>query len=186
MESIDFAALEQNIIDFIQEAMAKIGALPGPVSMNYPLDSLNALLGTDCTPETVVPVLRAFRDFARERLGEIKVRLVEGKYCLTVPAEGVGWVAEHAPPNPFLTELVALVAGSFGARRTIEDLLAVFRRYSDRVVCKEIAGEPEFNYLIFFADGKPDSYRYCIDLDPDHITYHRLTPHDYAAFGFEE
>ena len=42
-----------------------------------------------------------------------------------------------------------------------------------------------FDYLVYFEDGTPDSYRYCIKLDDDgDAVYHRFTPEDYAAFGF--
>lgn len=181
----NFAQLKRNIIDFLGESEIKVGYLPGPVRMNYPLDSLNALLGTDCTPETIRPVLVAFREHCRAELGELRFKVVEGKYCITVPAEGVAYVHEQFPKSPFLIELVGLAEESHHRPVTIEELEAVFRRASSSAVCRAVADEPEFNYLCYFADGVPDDYRYCVDLRGGHLSYHRLTPHDYAAFGFE-
>lgn len=37
----------------------------------------------------------------------------------------------------------------------------------------------EFDYLIYFADGKPDAYRYCIHFEDEHAIYHRFTAKEY-------
>ena len=42
----------------------------------------------------------------------------------------------------------------------------------------------EFDYLVYFENGEPDSYRYCITVEADHIIYHRYTKEDYAEFEF--
>ena len=33
--------------------------------------------------------------------------------------------------------------------------------------------------MLWFEDGKPDSYRYLITDEGVHLTYHRYTPEDY-------
>ena len=43
----------------------------------------------------------------------------------------------------------------------------------------------EFDWLVYFEDGRPDAYCYCIADEGCHLTYHRFTKADYEAFGFE-
>ena len=66
---------------------------------------------------------------------------------------------------------------------TMDELLAVFNRYGDRVHVEELHNG-EFDWLISFEDGQPDAYRYCIADEGCHLTYHRFTKEDYEAFGF--
>ena len=42
----------------------------------------------------------------------------------------------------------------------------------------------EFDYLIYFADGKPDAYRYCIHDEMGQLIYHRFTQKEFETFGF--
>jgi hypothetical protein len=42
----------------------------------------------------------------------------------------------------------------------------------------------EFDYLVYFEDGVPDDYRYCITDEGCHLIYHRFTPEDYEDFQF--
>ncbi|MBD5159206.1 MAG: DUF3877 family protein [Ruminococcus sp.] len=47
----------------------------------------------------------------------------------------------------------------------------------------------EFNYLVYFVDGIPDEYLYCLTVEEEidghlHITYHRFTREDYEELGF--
>ena len=44
----------------------------------------------------------------------------------------------------------------------------------------------EFDLLLYFPDGKPDSYYYCLKQEGEHVLYHRFTREDYLSFGFEE
>lgn len=41
-----------------------------------------------------------------------------------------------------------------------------------------------FDYLVYFEDGIPDDYRYCLSLEGEHMIYHKFTPEDYEDFGF--
>ncbi len=69
--------------------------------------------------------------------------------------------------------------------RTIEDITAVFRKYSDQVVVQTPnSNTDEFDYLIYFADGKPDAYRYCIHDEMGQLIYHRFTQKEFETFGF--
>ena len=64
-----------------------------------------------------------------------------------------------------------------GLTVSFDDILAVFHQFSDKVHCEKLEGNEEFDYLVYFEDGTPDSYRYCIKLDDDgDAVYHRFTP----------
>ena len=65
---------------------------------------------------------------------------------------------------------------------TIEDILGVFGKYSGNVTVKKIE-DGEFDYLIYFTDGKPNDYRYCIKFEGCHASYHRFTKDDYLSLG---
>lgn len=183
MSDINYTALKKNIIDVIKESQIKIGYTPNSVSLNYPIDSLNNLLGTNCGPEEMNPVLDSFARYVKDDLGEIRFSLKKGKYCFTIPAKGAAYVHENVKDSGFLTDFISLLT----TRRniSIDDVLEVFHKYSNHVSCTEVNND-EFNYLIYFEDGNPDDYRYCIDFDLDHVTYHRITPADYADSGFEQ
>ena len=180
---INYHPLKQNLIDVIKESQIKIGYTPNPVSLSYPVDSLNRFLGTDCNAQEMQDVLSDFCESVREELGDIQISLSDSRYFLTVPPEGVKYIHEHTEGSPFLKDFIHLLVTEHNA--DIQKILEVFRKYSDNVICKEIRDD-EFSYLLYFADGIPDDYRYCIDIDFGHATYHRFTPGDYEALGIEE
>lgn len=66
---------------------------------------------------------------------------------------------------------------------TLDDILEQFHKYSDKVRLEKMSCD-DFDYLIYFEDGKPDSYRYCIKNERQHMIYHRFTVEDYESFGF--
>lgn len=179
MPAPNYPALLQSLIDVLLESQIKIGYTENPVGLYYPLGSLCRLLGV----EADLPEMDALLAGAPEEpLGKLTVSHSGERYCLTVPAEGARYVHEHVQDTGFLTDLIALLSGhshSIG----VEDILAVFRRYSDQVVCCSVDTD-EFDYLVYFADGKPDAYRYLISMEMGHVSYHRFTPADYAAFGY--
>ena len=37
----------------------------------------------------------------------------------------------------------------------------------------------EFDYLVYFEDGEPDSFWYCITDEGCHMIYHRFSEEDY-------
>ena len=38
----------------------------------------------------------------------------------------------------------------------------------------------DFDYVVYFQDGMPDDYRYCIKFEGCCVIYHRFTPKDYG------
>lgn len=176
----DFSALITNLIDALLESQIKIGYTNNPVGLYYPLSSLCRLLGTDADADAMDDLLKTIPDTP---LGSIFPSRKGDRYCLTIPSEGVRYVHEHVHDSGFLTELIALL-GTHHHGITIEEILAVFRRYSAHVICKEVKDD-EFDYLVYFEDGTPDNYRYLFSMEMGHASYHRFTPADFDAFGFD-
>lgn len=179
---MNFKKLEQNLIDNIHEAQLKIGYDARPVSFNYFSRSLCHMLGTDAVDENV---LNQFAEYAAPHLGDVTYRPVKNGWCLTVSAEGAAYVHSSPDSSGFLADLISTVSRHGIA---MEDVLDVFRRYSGNVTVREINND-EFDLLVYFTDGVPDDYRYCLAAEPCigggcHVTYHRFIPEDYEDFGF--
>lgn len=179
---MDFSKLEKNICDVIYEANLKVaGCGIHAMSMNYPLDSLNRMLGVNVGIDEMEKLLGDFADYAEERLGRIEYSRQHGTLIrIDIPAKGVDYINEHADKSSFLPELVELMRKS---NTTIEDITALFRKYSDKVHVEKSSID-EFDYLVYFEDGKPDEYYYCFADEMVRMTYHRFTKEDYEAFGF--
>ena len=173
-------ALARNIFDVIEEGQLKLGYRREAIRLYYPLASLNAFMNATLDRAQMHEALARFARRHRETFGEIAVSSKGDRFCLTVPPEGVEAVHAHIDESGFLAEFIRAIE-RHGA--TIDDLLAVFRRHSERVVMTPLHNG-EFDYLIYFDDGVPDAYRYCIAEEPCHMTYHRFTQADYEAFGF--
>ena len=178
--NLNFAALEKNLIALVQEFQVKLGDSRDAIGLYYPLESLNRLLDAELDATEMEAALREFSGFALAALGEVTATDEGGMFCLRVPAEGVALVRANGPDTGFLKDFIGKIT-QHGL--DIDDLLAVFRKYSENVVCERIGGE--FDYLVYFADGRPDDFRYCIKFEGPHAIYHRFTPKDYDAMGFE-
>ena len=173
-------ALARNIFDVIEEGQFKLGYREEAIRLYYPLASLNAFMDASFDSAQMREALARFAMRHRETFGEIAVSSKGDRFCLTVPPEGVEAVHTRANENGFLAEFIRAIERH---GTTIDDLLAVFRRHSQHVVAQPLHNG-EFDYLVYFADGVPDAYRYCIAQEPCHMTYHRFTKADYDAFGF--
>lgn len=177
---MNFSRLEQHIIDTVEEQQLKLGYLPETVRLYYPLSSLNCFLEIDATVEKMQECLQGFCDFVKEKLGEVTYSYKGERFCIVIPPKGAEYVHKQVQTNGFLAELIACVS-THGS--TWEMVLAIFRKHSERVYVQEM-NHGEFHYLVYFEDGTPDNYRYCIADEGHHITYHRYTPEDYEEFGF--
>lgn len=172
--------LQQNLSGVIVEMALKLGLTRAPLSLNYPRASLGRMLGVNDEPQTLKPALDAFFASHAELFGPVRAEPHEDGYCLTFPAEGVARVVAQAPVADFLRDLIR-AAQTPGA--TADDLLAAFRRHSSRVHVESVSNG-EFNLLVYFEDGVPDDFRYCIDQHDGFASYHRFSREDYEAFGF--
>jgi hypothetical protein len=176
----DFKTLENNIIDVIKEEQIKLGYRKETIRLYYPMDSLNSLLGADMTRNELMSVLDQFCHYAKEHLGEVEYSCNDKRFCIVIPEKGVAYVQEEVKDRSFLEEFIGKIREH---NCSIEDILQIFYRYSSHVKCEKI-NNGEFDYLIYFEDGNPDSYRYCIKFEECHAIYHRFTISDYENFIF--
>lgn len=177
---LNFEALLDNLTEMIKEAQLKLGYAKEPVRLYYPLDSLNHLLDSEFHADDMLLALERFSEFSHDTLGGISVSEKHGRFCILIPEFGAEYVHQHTSDTEFLKALIDKIRDH---GLNLNDILEIFRQYSDRVICMKIA-EDEFDYLIYFEDGIPDSFRYCIKFEGAYATYHRFTPKDYEVFGF--
>lgn len=175
-----FDALGQSVVDAIEEGQLKLGYREETIRLYYPLSSLCTLLHREMDAEQMTRALAEFAGQARGELGEIEVSRRGDRFCLAVGPQGAAWVHAHTDKNGFLADFIAAI-GRHGC--TMDELLAVFRRHGGHVRV-EALHNGEFDWLVYFEDGKPDAYCYCIADEGCHLTYHRFTRADYEAFGF--
>ena len=169
----NYAELEKNICYVIKEQHIKLGYSADSVSgswLYYPLGALNHMLGTSCGIPEMEQVLEGFFDFAEARLGKGSVTHKGERFCLRMDAKASEYVHGNVPDEPFLVELVEALA-THGT--TMDDIVAVFRKYSDNVHVEE-ADSDEFDMLVYFEDGQPDPFVYCLADEMGHVTYHRM------------
>lgn len=178
--SVDFIALQQNIIDSIEEQQLKLGYLKETVRLYYPLASLNRFLQVEASVEEMISLMQEFSEWSMKELGGIIVTNRGERFCIAVPPAGAERIHAHLEQEGFLADLIEAVRVH---GNTWEDVLAIFHKHSDSVHVQEM-NNGEFHYLVYFEDGKPDQYRYCIAVEGHHVTYHRYTKADYEEFGF--
>ena len=170
--NIDYSELEKNICYVIKEQHIKLGYSDNSRWLYYPLSALNHMLGTDCDIPGMEEVLKGFFDYAEERLGKGSVSHKGERFCLHMDPKAAAYVRDNVPEQPFLEELIDTLS-RHGA--TMEQVVDVFRRYSDRVHA-EPSDSDEFDMLVYFEDGEPDPFVYCLADEMGHITYHRMMP----------
>ncbi len=168
---------------------AGVGAEAGPVTgiIKSAGNEDSASAGTEAVKGTSIDekadiaaaFLDEFRAAERDTLGDIKISRDGERYCFRLPEEASEYVHEHTASSGFLYDFIDII-GRHGI--SIEDVKAVFIKYSDRVHIEKLQSE-DFDYLIYFENGEPDDYRYCLTDEGHHIIYHRFTPEDYAALG---
>lgn len=180
MSNMQFEMLENNIIDMIEEQQLKLGYLDETVRLYYPLSSLNRFLNTEDDEDMMTKHLERFANEVEDRLGKIDISHKKDRFCVAVPPIGAKYVHDRLNTDGFLARFIATV-GKHGC--TLDDVFAVFHAYSDCVHIEKV-DNGEFDYLVYFEDGKPDDYRYCITNEMCHVIYHRYTKADYEDFGF--
>lgn len=176
---MNFEKLMQNIMDVIAEEQIKLGYRSEVIYLYYPLKSLNSLLGTDSDIYGMNINLSEFSEYAGEYLGKIGISNRKERFCIAIPPEGADYVHEHMGENDFLKSFINAVS-KHGC--TMEDIVGVFGQYSKNVTVRKI-DDGEFDYLIYFTDGKPNDYMYCIKFEGCHAGYHRFTKDDYLSFN---
>lgn len=179
---MDFTRLTRNVEEMIAEQQLKLGYMKESVRLYYPLDSLNSLMTAECNGDEMQKILCRYFSSCEEKYGKIQITRQNERFCLIFPPETGEYVHRHIEEYGFLKELVELV-GKHGC--TWEEVKQVFEKYSSNVKIKKIH-EGEFDYLLYFPDGRPDDFMYCINIEEEHVTYHRFTRADYRAFGWDD
>ena len=176
-----FSKLEKNIIDVIKEEQVKLGYRSETIRLYYPIFSLNRLLDTDYEVKQMTNILNSFCDHVEAKLGKIEVSNQKERFCFTIPSQGVEYVHRHMGDKEFIIDFINTISKHSA---TIDEVLQQFYKYSDKVHVEKVS-HGEFDYLVYFENGKPDDFRYCITDEGCHIIYHRFTVDDYNDFHFE-
>lgn len=177
---MNFEKLKNNVQNVMIEQQIKLGYRKGDIYLYYPLQSLNRLL---CVNDTVSDMIIHLSDFAesiKDELGQIEVSHVKDRFCLHVPAKGSEYVYHLSFQYTFLKEFISVIESH---NCTIDDIVRVFQKYSNHVHFQKVKNG-DFDYLLYFIDGEPDSFRYCITDEGCHMIYHRFTKEDYEDFNF--
>lgn len=172
--------LIKNIIDVIEEQQLKLGYLSETVRLYYPLSSLNRFLETKSSIEEMKHYLQQFSKDTKEQLGGVGISNQGERFCIAVPPAGADYIHTNMNENSFLIDLIHAVEKH---DCTLDEVLAQFYKHSDHVHVEQMKNG-EFDYLVYFKDGVPDDFRYCVTAEKCHIIYHRYTPEDYKEIGF--
>ena len=179
-----YERLEKNIFDILIEQQLKLGYRKETVRLYYMKKSLIYLLNVDAQSssgdEALMELLNAFCEYEKQHMGDIEVSYSGDRYCFSFAEEVAEYVHEHSEGSEFLKELISLVS-RHGIN--LEQVIAVFEKYSDHVVVEK-STISDFDLLVYFADGKPDDMKYCLSKEGEHVIYHRYTLEDYKEiFG---
>lgn len=177
---MNFDALKKNLISVLKESQIKLGYESVTTGVNYVTPSLLHLL----PGASVENLQQTLLDFAKENeavFGEITVRKTEVGFRLDISPKGTDYVHGLIGDDNFLVNFINEVRSPSA---TIDSIVAVFKKYSDKVHIEKTEDNPEFDYLIYFEDGTPDEFWYCIDTEDLGMTYHRFMKDDYLDFDF--
>lgn len=171
---------ENNIIEILKEQQIKIGYREESVGLYYPLQSLKHFFEGINTAQEMYEVLCKYFNHENRKLVGVQISYKKDRFCFQIPSSGVKYVHDNANKDDFLCEFIH-ACGSHDC--SIEKIHTIFTKYSDQVHFQKVDGT-EFDYLLYFENGNPDDYRYCITMEERHVIYHRFTPEDYEDFDF--
>lgn len=162
--------VKKNITDQIKEAQLKLGFVRETMRLYYPLESLNAMLGTSLeNPQAMCEEL--FKECSSFSFG-----VHQGRIEVSVPADFVAYVHRNVPTPPFLKALIELFQNNHHLSLVqLEETFAEFGSY----VCQKMPEEADFDYVMYFEDPAIDEYYYCIKMEMGHTIYHRFLQADY-------
>lgn len=177
---MDFTKLENNIWDVMKEEQIKLGYRKETVRLYYPLLSLNRFFHTDLRENEMAEVLKEFAAAVAEKFGNIEISHRKERFCFKLPPEASEYIHQNTSGTGFLYDFIETVS-KHGV--SIEEVIDQFKKYSNHVHVEQ-TNHGEFDYLVYFEDGVPDEFRYCLKDEGCHIIYHRFTPDDYRDFHF--
>lgn len=180
MSGARFDLFEKSVVDVTREIQLKVGVSDDGVSLYYPCAAVYRFFGvTDTENASISRLMAEFVDFVRPRLPDLRYETDDtGRVCIYVGSESVRYALKDIDEYEYLAKFIAYFKSD--GKKSIEDVISILSRYGD-VTCVRADGNDEYNYIVFFSDGKPDDYRYLIDIDDFHAHYHRMTPADFAA-----
>ncbi|MDO4650967.1 MAG: DUF3877 family protein, partial [Eubacteriales bacterium] len=130
-----FRVLEQDFVNLILESQVKIGYAYTSLRLFYPLVSLNHMLQTEKEAEEMLEYLEEFKEYTRERLGELSFSREGERFGIVIPPDGMKYVHEHVEASEFVKELI-MITSRHGC--TMEQIQEMFEKYSDHVVRKDM------------------------------------------------
>lgn len=172
---MNYSRIKKNICDVIKEEQIKLGYRKETIRLYYPLLSLNRFLNTNYDIEEMQTELEKFAASALQEFGDVRISHNKDRFCFYLPEQASEWIYKNTEHSGFLYDFVEAISGHF---ITIDDILNQFRKYSEHV-CFEKVQDKDFDYVIYFEDGEPDDYRYCLTDEQCHFIYHRFTKEDY-------
>lgn len=175
--------LMKNIVDQIKEAQMKLGYIKETVRLYYPISSLNALLGTKMEDEE--GMLSKLREMVKSEsfvskypaFASILFDMHSGRAEISIPPEGAAYVHKSVKESSFLKDIIELFQTHHSC--SLDEIRAIFDRYSDDYMCKRMEVGMDFDYVIHFSDESIDEYYYCIKMEMGHTIYHRFMKEDY-------
>lgn len=179
---MNFSDLEKNICGMIKEGQVKLGYQKETLHLYYPLLTLNRFLHSDLDTEEMRAALEEFSAAVEDKLGKIQISNQEERFCFCLPPEASEYVHTHTSQTGFLYDFIETIS-KHGV--TMEEVINQFQKYSDHVQVEKSANG-EFDYLVYFEDGNPDTFRYCMKEEGHHISYHRFTADDCNDFQTEQ
>ena len=111
------------------------------------------------------------------RVGEVVFQRNKSRYGITVPVQGVCYIDRNVTDNGFLRDLLELLRRHDCNK---EQILAVFKKYSDQIRVQDVT-DNDFDYAVWFENDANNIYRYCFHEEEGHVIYHRFTPREYQA-----
>lgn len=171
--------LMKNIIDQIKEAQIKLGYVKESVRLYYPISSLGAILGVDENDAAkLIETLNREFEIYRKDFGEIEFFLHGRRVEVVLSEQGAEYVHTKIPDSPFLSEFIGLFREH--PHCSLEEICAVFAKYSRDYRCEKMAPGTDFDYVLYFTEQGLDEYYYCIKEEMGHTIYHRFTKEDYG------
>lgn len=167
--------LATNIIDVIKEEQIKLGYRKEKIRLYYPLSSLNILFETQMDCARMEAMLKDYFEDKKDIFGEVDISCQKERFCVFLSEEASEYVHDHTEKEGFLYDFINVIAKH---NVTIEEILRVFKMYSDDICFRKME-DGDFDYLIYFVNDQPDSYRYCLTEEGHHIIYHRYTKRDF-------
>lgn len=168
-----------DITDQLKEAQIKLGFGPSTVKLYYHPASLAVLTGERASDVPAMAAALAQEPaFSSSPLGQLAFQPHEDRVEITIPQEGVQYVHEQVEASPFLQALTGMFAGHHHA--SMEDVLKLFDQQNAPYVHRIMPDGGEFDCVLYFPEGQPDSYCYFFKEEMGHLSYHRFRPEDAA------